>query len=136
MSVKAENRPENRFIVLTNVNNLQDEILNAVKADAIPEEFRSTIFEDIVAARTSVLTFNTCDVFSTTFFALRAKHQAEALKALNHLKCSLELYVLQVPSAAKPLTLLFRSANHAMASLKHLMDADDVRHAKGKSKVK
>lgn len=137
MSVKLENRPENRFITLTHIIEFGNIILTEFKpveeSSILYSKIYSKVLNNVIDSISKTRVFNSLDVF--TQYKEREMCLIEVLKHVETLRTIMELIMnMEGNKYPKRFKRFFELCEKILVELKHVKESDKERKSLGKEK--
>lgn len=140
MSVKAENRPENRFQIYVSYARFEKELIPAMSQDEqfsiVPDDFgkaiQCRILEHMIDARKNLLAANEMNVFDDIQYADREHSLISAIHDLEMVKSAFEMFFsLTESKSIADYVQAFTYHKELISQIRSLLKSDTRRHQKG-----
>lgn len=144
MSVKVENRPENRFTTLQEFEKLCNETIKTYKLfvqDSVASNtfklFKTQIMNALISGRTELLTANALNVYNNETFKRRIEHLTNFQHEVNTLKSIFEIITnFEAIDNDTRLKNIYLQLDKVLAMSRRMQASTIERHDKGEAQVK
>lgn len=145
MSVKVENRPENRFQCYIDFERTEEIFLTILNSDDIFNKFnfnygvhlKHIIYDKLIQIRTNLLTANSMNVYDDFQYPKRLDKFENVIQGILNIKSTLEMYFklsnnISITKYSEVLNNFEKLKNRIL----NLIKSDTIRHNKGQIQVK
>lgn len=145
MSVKVENRPENRFQCYIDFERTEIQLLKVLTVDTVFNEFnleygahlKHVIYDNLIKVRTHLLTANGLNVYDELQYPKRVDNFEKTIYCLSYIKNVLEMYFkLSKNASISKYSEVIVNLENVKNKVSALIKSDANRHKKGQKLVK
>lgn len=145
MSVKVENRPENRFQCYVDFERTEMKLLAVLSSDIVFNDFhfeygkhlKHIIYDNLIKVRTHLLAANSLNVYDNLQYPKRFENFEKVIYSLSYIKNVLEMYFkLTENTSISKYSEVIANLENVKNKVSALIKSDANRHKKGQKIVK